>query len=98
MVAAVQLAPDHEPRPQAGADGQEGEVIDPASDAAPAFTDRREVDVVFDRDADTEPLLELAADLEPFEPGYVLGEPDVAGARIDGARHTDGRCVDRLRR
>jgi hypothetical protein len=47
-VTAVQLTAEHEPGTQAGTDREEDEIVDSASDAAPSFSERSEVDVVLD--------------------------------------------------
>ena len=48
MAAAVQLAAQHEPGAEAGADREEDEVVDAAGDAPPLLAERGEVDVVLD--------------------------------------------------
>ena len=44
--AAIQLAADDDPDPDAVAQGQQGEVIDADGEAADAFGQRREIDVI----------------------------------------------------
>jgi hypothetical protein len=94
----VQLAAQDEPAAEAGADGQEREVVEPDRDAPPLLADRGEADVVLHRHRHAEPLLQRGADRQPFEPGDVARQPDLAARRLDHARHAGHRAVQRARR
>ena len=95
--AAVQLAAQHEPGAEAGADRDEDEVVDAARDAAPLLAERGEVDVVLDRHRQSEPLRELAREAVALEPGHVRRERDARRLALDGARHAEHDAVDRAR-
>src|SRR6185369_17499601 len=58
VMAALELAAEHEPGAEPGADREEHEVVDAAGDPEPPFAERSEIDVVLDRDGSAEPLLE----------------------------------------
>ena len=94
VAPAQQLAVEHQPGAEAGADREEGEVVDAARHAAPLLAERREVDVVVDPDRDAEALLELGAEGAALHPGHVVGEVHVAGLRLDDAGDADHRAVD----
>ena len=59
MVPAVQLALEHEPGAHAGPDREKDEVRDATRNAGPALAERREVDVVLERDGESETLAQV---------------------------------------
>jgi hypothetical protein len=75
-------------------DREEDEVVHTARDAEPPLAERRQVDVVLERDREPEALLELRLEQPPLEPGHVGGElkRPVRGARH--ARHAHDGAVD----
>ena len=96
VAAAVQLAAQHEPGAEAGADREEDEVLDAPGDAEPLLADRREVDVVLERHRESEPRLELGAEGQALEAGDVGGQLDpvaVGGATTPGTPTTRGRAA-----
>ena len=95
VVAAVQLAAQHEPRAEPGADREEDEVVDAVGRAAPALAERREVDVVPHRDGESQRLAQLAPVQTPLEAGDVGDETDPVAVGLDGAGNADDDAVDR---
>ena len=95
VVAAVQLAAQHEPRAESGADREEDEVVDAVGGAAPALAERREVDVVPHRDGESQRLAQLAPVQTPLETGDVGDETDPVAVGLDGAGNADDDAVDR---
>ena len=95
VVAAVQLAAQHEPRSQPGADGEEDEVVDAVSRAAPALAEGSEVDVVPHGHGKAQHLAELAPVPTALEPRDVGDETDAVAVGLDGAGNADDDAVDR---
>ena len=95
-MAALELAAQHESRAEAGADGEEHEVVDTAGDSESPLAESCEVDVVLDADRRAEALLEIGAVASPVEPGNVRREPHGAVALLDDARYADDHLVDQL--
>jgi hypothetical protein len=96
VVPAVELAAQDEPGAEPRADRQEDEVVDAARDATPPFAERREVDVVLDRDRHVDPRRELVAEAVALEARDILRQRDLSRG-VDGARHAEHDAVDELR-
>ena len=69
MAAAMELAPEDEPGAEARPDREEDEVLHPARDPVPPLADGREVDVVLDRDGETQPVANVVTPGRPSRPG-----------------------------
>ena len=93
----MELAAQHEAGAEPGADREEDEVLDPASDALPLLADGGEVDVVVDDDGDARaaprPRRRSAIPSRPAK----LREADDARRELDDAGHADDGAVDQLR-
>ena len=98
VAAAVELAPEHEPGAEAGADREEHEVVDPARDPAPVLADGGEVDVVLDVTGSPSRVASVVAEVAALEARDVRREPELAGRRRRRRRDADDRAVDQLAR
>jgi hypothetical protein len=94
----MQLAAEDEARTEAGPDGQERKVVDPARNAAPTLADRGEVDVVLEDDRDTEAAPEPGPEVAAFEPRHVGREAECAGLDVDDAWDAHDDTVDQVGR
>src|SRR6266540_4115916 len=92
----MELAADDEPHAQAGANGEEGEVVDPPCDSEPLLADSCEVDVILQRVDDAEPIPELVAEGTSFEARDVRRKAQGPAAGVDDAGDPDDDAVDPL--
>src|SRR5262249_35992622 len=67
VAAAMDLAVEHDAGTEARTDREEDEVVDPARDTEPMLAERREVDVVVERDRQLEAFRELVAQRPSLE-------------------------------
>jgi hypothetical protein len=84
------------PDAHAGPDRQKREVVDAAGNSQPTLAERGKVDVVLERDAETELLAHIVAERAPFEAGYVRRPPQRAARGFDDSRDADDDAVDEL--
>ena len=92
--AAMQLAADHDPEADAGADPQEAEVGHAAAGAERALPERRQVDVVLEARARPELGPDRLDEPGLPPPGQVRGERELAARRVEHAGVADGRVRD----
>ena len=94
VMAAMELAAEHDAGTEAGPDRDEGKVVDAASDATLALTECRKVDVVLEGQRQLESRGEVGGECRSLEPGHICREPDVASLHCTGNPEDD--AVDRL--
>ena len=94
VMAPVQVAAQHETGTHAGADGEEGEVVHAAGDAAPLLADGGEVDVVLEAHGNLEAPSQLRPEGVALETRHAGRQADAAGCRVDDPGHSDDRAVD----
>ncbi len=92
----MQLAAQDEPGTEPGADGEEGEVVTLAGDAAPALAERGQVDVVLHRRREPDAVGHLRRERPALEARQV-GETHRPGGRVDDARDADDDPVEARR-
>ena len=92
----MQLAAENEPDAHSRPDRQECEVVHAARDPQPALAERCEVDVVLERDGETEALAHLVAECAALEARHVRCELQRSGRGFDHARNPDHCAVDQL--
>ena len=92
----MQLALEHEPGAHARPDREEDEVRDATRNAGPTLAERREVDVVLQRDGEREARAQVVRESPALEPLDVGGEAELAGANLNHSRNADDRTVDQI--
>jgi hypothetical protein len=92
----VKLAPEHEARPHARPDREEGEVVDAPGDSLPALADRGEVDVVLEPHGKLEGSAQRFCENRALEVGDVRRESNRPVGRVDGTGNADDDAVDEL--
>jgi hypothetical protein len=93
VAPAVQVAAQHQAAAQAGADRQEGELVDAAAGAV-AVLARGEVHVVLDAHVKPQPLLQRRGEPHAVQARDALGQRDRARRVGDDAGHADDDRVD----
>ena len=96
--APNQLAADDQPAADAGAERDEGEVVEPLARPLPGLALNGEVHVVLEQHVAAERRLQRGRHVHPVEPGDVRREPHPAGRRIGRSRHAGHRDADPLAR
>ena len=91
----MEVAAQDEADTKTRSDRQEHEVVDAAGDALPLLAERRQVDVVLERDGEAEPALEVGSELTALEIREVR-QMDPTALGVDDARHSDHRAVDEV--